>query len=316
MRSAPAAASWCCSSIATALVGAVALVVLPSGSAALWVLAAPAFLALSYFVLQGPKWCLAAIIGSVVFGLSNSSVAAGGLDLRVTDFFYVVLGVWVVVLRARDGQRGYLVGRRMLGCWLLAHRVLALPAVRAGHRRPRRRSSRGSASPRPSASCGSCRTRCGRCEDFEFTLARWRSPRPIRWVLRRRSNIAQGKLAERLSGANSPNSTGMLAVLLIVLALHGPVPRHRSPPLDHADRRRDRAPDDEIARVHRRCGHRARLLRATRRVPSRRPVESRPAHAVPDPDHARGRSRGGDGCSDRRTCRAPRASGTARPSTA
>jgi O-antigen ligase len=41
-------------------------------------------------------------------------------------------------------------------------------------------------------------------------------------------NLAQGKIDGRLAGANGPNSTGMLAVLLIVLALHGPVPRRRS----------------------------------------------------------------------------------------
>ena len=95
-----------------------ALMVLPKSSPALWLAATPAFIAVSFLVLQGPKWCLAAIIASVVFGLSNDSATIGGVDLRVSDGFYVALGVWVLVLRARDGQRGYLVGRRMLAVWM------------------------------------------------------------------------------------------------------------------------------------------------------------------------------------------------------
>jgi O-antigen ligase len=213
--------------VATALVGAVALVVLPKGSAELWVLAAPAFVALSYFVLQGPKWCLAAIIGSVVFGLSNSSVAAGGLDLRVTDFFYVVLAVWVVVLRARDGQRGYLMGRPLLGVWLLLAGFSLYPLFVQGTGTQEALVSWL----RLVATFSlvwlvpyAVRT----VRDLEFTLGALALAVTVQVGASAVVHVAQGKLAGRLSGANGPNSTGMLAVLLIVLALHGPVPRHRS----------------------------------------------------------------------------------------
>jgi O-antigen ligase len=213
--------------VAVALAGAAALFVLPTGSAELWVLAAPAFVAVSYFVLQGPKWCIAGIIGSVVFGLSNSSLAAGGLDLRVTDLFYVLLAVWVVVLRARDGQRGYLAGRPLLGVWLLVAGFSLYPLF-----------VQGTGTQEAVVSWlrlvatfslvwlvpYAVRT----VRDLEFTLGALALAVTVQVGASSAVNIAQGKLEGRLSGANGPNSTGMLAVLLIVLALHGPVPRHRS----------------------------------------------------------------------------------------
>ena len=65
-------------------------------------------------------------------------------------------------------------------------------------------------------------------KDVTFTLGVLGLATTIQVGVSAAINIAQGKLAGRLSGANTPNSTGMLAVLLLVLALHGPVPRHRA----------------------------------------------------------------------------------------
>lgn len=203
------------------------LVILPPSSSAYWLAAAPAFLVLAYFALKGPKWSLAAIIVSVVFGLSNTSISAGGLDLRVTDFFYVLLAVWVFVLRARDGQRGYLVGRPVLGVWLLLAGFSLYPLF-----------VQGTGTQEAVVSWlrlvatfslvwlvpYAVRT----VRDMEFTLGALALATTVQVGASSVVNIAQGKLDGRLSGANGPNSTGMLAVLVIVLALHGPVPRHRS----------------------------------------------------------------------------------------
>lgn len=212
--------------LVTGLVAIGGLVVLPPSSSAYWLAAAPAFLVLAYFALKGPKWSLAAIIVSVVFGLSNTSISAGGLDLRVTDFFYVLLAVWVFVLRARDGQRGYLVGRRMLGLWLLLTGFSLYPLFVQGTG-----TQEAVVSWLRLAATFSLvwlvpyavRT----VKDVNFTLGVLALATTTQVGVSAAINIGQGKLDGRLSGANTPNSTGMLAVLILVLALHGPVPRHR-----------------------------------------------------------------------------------------
>ena len=81
-------------------------------------LAAPLLVAFGFLVMQGPKWCLAGLIAAVVFGYTRDSVSLGSVDLRVPDLFLVALAGWVVVLRARDGQRGWIPGRRLLAVWL------------------------------------------------------------------------------------------------------------------------------------------------------------------------------------------------------
>src|SRR4029077_2746675 len=83
-------------------------------------LAAPALVVFGFLVVQGPKWCLLGLIAAVVFGYAHDSVKLGSVDVRIPDAFLVALACWVVVLRARDGQRGWIPGRRLLGLWLAA----------------------------------------------------------------------------------------------------------------------------------------------------------------------------------------------------
>jgi O-antigen ligase len=213
--------------VAAAVVAIAALVVVPTSNAAIWLVAAPGFIILSFFVLKGPKWCLAAIIMSVAFGLSNTSVTAGGFDLRVTDFFYLVLGVWVVVLKAREGQRGYLIGRRMLVVWLVITGYSLYPLIVQGGAQQdliiswlRLAATFSLVWMVPYA----LRT----IKDVEFTLGALALALTTQVGVAAAVNLAEGKITERLSGANTPNSTGMLAALILVLALHGPVPRRPS----------------------------------------------------------------------------------------
>jgi O-antigen ligase len=212
--------------VTAALAAGVALTVVPR-SAGLWLAAAPAFIALLFLVLQGPKWCLAAIIASAVFGLSNSSVAAGGVDVRVTDIFYVALGVWVLVLRARDGQRGYLFGRRMLAVWMVAIGFSIYPLLVQGTAQQ----DSVVAWLRLVATFSlvwfvpyALRT----VKDVEFTLGALALAATTEVGSAAAVHLASGDVVDRLSGANGPNSTGMIAVLVLVLAIHGPVPRRRS----------------------------------------------------------------------------------------
>ncbi len=98
-------------------VGVASSTSLPVGVA---LLTAPALVGFGFLVVQGPKWCLLGLIAAVVFGYSRDSVTLGSVDLRVPDLFLIVLGGWVVVLRARNGQRGGIPGRRLLALWLAA----------------------------------------------------------------------------------------------------------------------------------------------------------------------------------------------------
>ena len=72
-----------------------------------------------FLVAQGPKWCLLGLITAVVFGYSRDSVTLGSVDLRVPICSSRLAG-WVVVLRARNGQRRWIAGRRLLTLWLAA----------------------------------------------------------------------------------------------------------------------------------------------------------------------------------------------------
>jgi hypothetical protein len=191
-------------------------------SAGVALLAVPALLAFGFLVTQGPKWCLAGLIASVVFGLAHDSVSLGSIDVRVPDVFLLALAVWAFILRSRNGQRGWVAGRRLLALWLAAlgfslYPLLVRGAVDTG------------------ALVGWVRL------VVTFALV-WLVPyalyrvRDIEWVLGfialvstleilRAITIAlaTGDIGARLSGANDPNTTGLLAAIIVVLALHGPL---------------------------------------------------------------------------------------------
>jgi O-antigen ligase len=205
-------------------------VVLPSSSdipPAVWILAGPALLAFGFLVMQGPQWCLAGLIASVVFGLTKTSVALGSVDVRVPDLFLVALAGWVVVLRARYGQRGWIPGRRLLALWLAALGLSLYPLL-----------VRGTVG--ADSIVGWLRLAATfalvwfvpyalyRVRDIEFVLgaiALSTTAEILEAVIRA---LASGNVGSRLTGANSANATGLLAAIVIVLALHGPVPRRPS----------------------------------------------------------------------------------------
>ena len=276
--------------VLVALVAGAALTRVPETSPAPWLLAAPLFVALVFFVLQGPKWCLAAIIASLVFGLSKYSFSAGGVDLRVSDVFYVALGVWVVLLRWRDGQRGYLIGRRVLALWLLAAGFSLYPLLVQG------------TAPTDSV-IGWLRLvatftlvwfvpyALRTVADVEFTLGVLALATTTEVGASALIGIAHGDFVDRLSGANGKNGTGLLAALILVLAVHGPVPRRRSYRYTMLVVGAVGLLMTTVARSHRGRGRRAGHLRAPGRVQATRPVADGPDHTVTRPDHAPRRSR-------------------------
>jgi O-Antigen ligase len=185
-------------------------------------LAAPALVALGFLVMQGPKWCLAGLIATVVLGYAHDSISLGSIDLRVPDLFLVALAGWVVVLRARNGQRGWIAGRRLLAVWLAVLGFSLYPLLVHG-------------SVDATALVGWMRLVATfslvwfvpyalyRVRDIEFVLkviALVTTAEIVRALL---GALASGDLGARLSGANDPNTTGLIAAIVVVLALHGPM---------------------------------------------------------------------------------------------
>jgi O-antigen ligase len=215
---------------ATALAALVGLQLhrLPTLPVAVWLVSGPALVLFVLIVTRGPTWCLAGLLAANIFGLSQSSVHAGPLNLRVIDLFYVPLVCWAVEMRARRGSRlGRSVGQRQLALWLSALAVSLLPVFIQ---------SSGSVSG----------PLIGWLRLVQTATLVWLVP----YALREAAEVEQflgfvaftltaeisrdvigallaHELPKRLGGANGPNTTGLLAVLLVLIALHGPVPRRR-----------------------------------------------------------------------------------------
>src|SRR6185312_5659273 len=128
-RRVPLAARLAILLVVAALAGASATT-LPSRYAPLAIAAGPA--AVLAFVLvrwAGPRWCLAALVVTTVFGLSSTSTSAGRVNLRLTDIPYLALLGWVVVIRARSGVRRVNIGQRTLAVFLGVLGISLLPIL-------------------------------------------------------------------------------------------------------------------------------------------------------------------------------------------
>ena len=146
--------------------------------------------------------------------------------LRLPDLFLVALLVWAIRIRGRTGQRGWLNGRRLLAVWLAVLGFSLYPLIVSG-------------SIDTSSIVGWARLvatfslvwlvpyTIDAVRDVEFvlgTIALCTTAEVGRAVL---NAVMSGKVGSRLVGAYNPNTMGLLAALVLVLALHGPVPRQR-----------------------------------------------------------------------------------------
>ena len=191
-----------------------------------WLLATPVLLLLGYLTSLGPKWALAFLIGAIVFGFSET-VALGSFDLRVPDLFYVILFGWALVIRARGGQRGHLMGRPLLALWFVTLGLLSYPLLLQGE-------------------IGTDELIPWLRLVATFSLV-WlvpvRTPDPARRPLRARGPRRSGDRRDGEGGrrraaprAGVDPARGNVgderdrphSVWVVILAIHGPVPRQRS----------------------------------------------------------------------------------------
>jgi O-antigen ligase len=195
------------------------------GSPLPFLLAAPVVVAAGLLILKGPEWCIAALVGMAVLGLYRYSVPLGYADLRVTDAGYllVLLGV-LVAQRRRPAPPASDVGQSHLVLLLVVFGLSLVPVLVGGE--------------------GNSTTPVISWLRFVATVSLvWLVPMGIRTLEQRRFVLSavvvlislelaralfvaalQGGLGGRLSGANGPNATGLLAALLIVVVLHGRLP--------------------------------------------------------------------------------------------
>ena len=199
---------------------------LPSAPPLLWLLAGPALVLLIVMLTRSARVCLALLIFVDVLGFYLDSVDVGPVALRTIDLFWFGLVLWVIVIRAADGRASVRrIGQPQLAWWLIALGISLFPiAVQ----------SLGDATDPLVAWLRLVQT---------FSLL-WLVPYAARdnddheWVFGAvelalfveitRSvgdAVLRGDFADRLAGANGPNTTGLLAALLIAAAVHAPVPR-------------------------------------------------------------------------------------------
>ena len=188
-----------------------------------WFLAAPALVALAFLIGRGPRWCLAALIVTDVLGFYNDSVSFAKIDVRVTDIFWVALVGWVIHLRGtRDSCPRRRVGQVQIALWLIAIGVSLIPLV----------VRRGDTTESLVAWLRLVQTlsliwlvpyAARRMADREFVLRVVTAVITAELVHAIIDAGIQRSFGQRLVGANGPNTTGLLAAILIVLAVHSPI---------------------------------------------------------------------------------------------
>jgi O-antigen ligase len=215
-----------------ALTGAAATS-LPGRYAPLAIAAGPAaVLAFALVRWAGPRWCLAALVVTTVFGLSSTSTSAGRVNLRLTDIPYLALLGWVVVIRARRGVRRVNIGQRTLAVFVAVLGISLLPILATS----------------PHNFFDGFVSWARLAETFSIVwLVPYSVDRPsdrrfvigvvvaacsaeLAWAILHAA--ISGGLSGRLTdgspgGATGPDSLGLFAAILAVTVLHGGVPRRR-----------------------------------------------------------------------------------------
>jgi O-antigen ligase len=192
-----------------------------------WLLAAPLVVLVCYLVSLGPTWSLACLIAAIISGLSQTVTVGSSIDLRVPDIFYVILFGWALVIRARGGQRGYLVGRPFLALWFAVLGLSLYPLLVQGE------IGTDALVPwlRLVATFSlvwlvpyAVRSR----RDLHFVLGALGAVGTVEVGQAVLDALLHGQVSVRLEGTWGANATGLIAVWVVILAIHGPVPRQRS----------------------------------------------------------------------------------------
>ena len=176
-------------------------------------------------VTQRPEWALCLLLAGVMLGWDHNTLALGSVDLRITDTFYVALVIWVIFARRRDpGGRGADVGQRQLVLWFLGVAISLYPVIILG--------SPGDLTEPLLAVLRLVET-LSLVWIVPYVARSIRDLRVIFGVLSAvltyevgRSIISSGlsgTLSDSLEGANNKNTMGLLAAVLVILAIAAPL---------------------------------------------------------------------------------------------
>jgi O-antigen ligase len=197
----------------------------PSVSPIPFLLAGPALVLFVALVTRRPELALCLLCAGVVLGWDQNTLAFGSVDLRVTDVFFVALVIWVIFARRRDPDaRGADVGQRQLLLWFGALAISLYPVIIL--------SGAGELT-EPLLAVLRLLETLSLVWIVPYVARNVRDLRVIFGVLAAiltyevgRSIISQGlagSLNEQLEGANSKNTMGLLAAILVILALAAPL---------------------------------------------------------------------------------------------
>lgn len=181
-----------------------------------------------YLFVRDPKWPLVALVAATCFGLYRYGVRLGPLNVRATDLPYVFLVPWALLLYRRHGSRSRnLIGQQHIAMFVAAVGFTLFVALVRN-------------------SDDAARLVVAYFRLFTTVSLVWLVPQVVRkysdvlFMLRATAALIAAELAfslardpagaaaDRLRGLNGPNAEGLLAVVLVVIALYAPVPKTRS----------------------------------------------------------------------------------------
>jgi hypothetical protein len=190
--------------------------------------AGPILVVVGLLVTRGPRLCLAALVITDLLGFYQETVDAGGIALRVIDVFWLATVGWMVVARRREGPAPRAgVGQPHLALCLAALGVSLYPVVVLGW---------GEAGDPLLAWVRVVQTfslvwlvpyALRSDDDLEYMTGAIELGLSLELIRAIIDAAISGGLSDRLEGGNGPNTTGLLAALLVIAAVHAPVPRHR-----------------------------------------------------------------------------------------
>jgi len=181
-----------------------------------------------YLFVRDPKWPLVALVGATCFGLYRYGIRFGPLNVRATDLPYVFMVPWALLLRRRERNWSRnTIGQQYIALFLAAVAFTLFVALVRN-------------------SDDAARLVVAYFRLFTTVSLVWivpqlvRKERDVLFMLRATALMIAAELAfslarnparaaaDRLRGMNGPNAEGLLAVVLIVIALYAPVPKTRA----------------------------------------------------------------------------------------
>jgi O-antigen ligase len=176
----------------------------------------------------GPRWCFAAFVIATALGSSKVSVAAGRINLRLTDAFYLALVGWAIVMLGRRQAARNDIGQRALAILLGVFGFSLVPILVAQPHDFFNPFVSWLRFVQTVSLVWLMPYLFDRDTDRQFVMGTVAGACGIELTRALIMAAAQGgALSARLQGGNGPDTEGLLAAVLLVTVLYGGVPQRR-----------------------------------------------------------------------------------------